>query len=221
VTQKVEVRRARAVRRPKPDQRFCGSLHARQDPGPLVLPTPRIVAEPDALESRVRPQIVDMPVGPFRAALMMGDAGPKASRAQSAPQINVEPALESQVAEPPDAYGHRMIQPKYQCVGAGLCSQHDVSDRFKVAGDSRTDSNAAPAAAGFVTVRLFVPSPHTSPEAECMRHPRFCRVYSTVFCGILRDSARQRELSCAGREGCGLPVAGIQLATEVSTRDPP
>jgi len=173
VTEKVKVRRARAVRRPKPDQRFSGPLHARQDPGPPVLATPHIVAEPDTLELSVRPQIVDMPVGPFRAALMVRDAGPQASRSQSAPQVNVEPAHQSQVAEFPDAHGHWAIQPKDQSVSAGLCSQHDVSDRFKVAGDSRTDSNAAPAAAGFVTVRLFVPSPHTSPEAECMRHPRF------------------------------------------------
>ena len=109
VTEKVEVRRAPAIRRPKPSQRFCDPLHARQDPGPLVLATPRTVAEPDTLELSVRPQVVDVPVGSWRSALMMGDAGPKASRSQSAPQVNVEPALQSQVAEFPDAHGHRMI----------------------------------------------------------------------------------------------------------------
>ena len=82
-----------------------------------------IVAEPDALDLRVRPDVVNMPVQPLRGPLMMPKTSAKASWAQSTTKVNLNPALQAHVAEPPDIDTHRLNTSKDKGVSAWLCSQ--------------------------------------------------------------------------------------------------
>jgi len=57
---------------------------------------------PHAVEPRVMPQVIDVPVRPRRYHRVMRDAGADASRSEGAAHIDVEPASKLKGSEFPD-----------------------------------------------------------------------------------------------------------------------
>lgn len=67
-----------------------------------MLPRFPVVAEPNLFQRRVEAEVVYVPVGMFGGAHVVSQPSPDASRPECAADIDVEPRLESQVAQPPD-----------------------------------------------------------------------------------------------------------------------
>jgi hypothetical protein len=67
-----------------------------------MLPTNRSVRIPDAVETRMEPQVINVPVRPLRPRPMVRHAGSHASRAQCTADINVETASQPKYAESPN-----------------------------------------------------------------------------------------------------------------------
>jgi hypothetical protein len=68
----------------------------------LVLPRTGVIAVPDLIGVGVRPEVVDMPVGAAARPQMVREPGTKAPRTMGAADIDVEPWLKLEFAEPPD-----------------------------------------------------------------------------------------------------------------------
>jgi len=69
---------------------------------PLVFATNRIVRIPDAVEPRMGPQVIDVPVRPRRNLPVVRDAAADASRPQGTADINVETSSQLEYAESPN-----------------------------------------------------------------------------------------------------------------------
>ena len=85
---------------------------------PLVFPCRTIVAVPDLFQSRVPPQVVNVPVRPDGHSQMVSESGADASATEGAADIHVETALEWQRAKPPDANDAIFFHKEHQSVRA-------------------------------------------------------------------------------------------------------
>jgi len=74
--------------------------------GPLMLATNRAVTIPDAVESRMGAQIINVPVRPLRHLPMVRHAGADASRPQGTANISVETSMQVEHAESPNLDQH-------------------------------------------------------------------------------------------------------------------
>ena len=63
-----------------------------------------VVAVPDLHQPGRRTQVVDVPVGPGGPREVVAEPGPHTSRAECAPDVDVEAAAELELPEPPDLY---------------------------------------------------------------------------------------------------------------------
>ena len=89
------MRYAPAVRRTESRKRNRSSAQGVDEAGPLMLTTNRIVRIPDALEPRMGPQVINVPVRPLRYPPMVRNSGADASWPQGTANINVETSSQS------------------------------------------------------------------------------------------------------------------------------
>jgi len=68
----------------------------------------------------VRPQVVNVPVGPAAWHQMMREPGAETARAVGAADVDVESWLEAQTAKPPDVDGRSGGRCEHEGVGSGL-----------------------------------------------------------------------------------------------------
>ena len=85
-----------------------------------MLPLHPAMAVPDLFKDRMLPEIVNVPVGTAGWLQVMREAGMDASGTQRTADIDVEPGLEPQLAEPPDPDEPTRSRRKHQGVCSGL-----------------------------------------------------------------------------------------------------
>ena len=91
-----------------------------------MLPWRPPMAVPDLFKDCVLPEVVNVPVGAAGRLHVMREPGTDASGAERTADIDVEPGLEPQFAEPPDPDGPTRCRRKHQdvCSRLGFYRRH-------------------------------------------------------------------------------------------------
>ncbi|SPE24713.1 hypothetical protein SBA2_210009 [Acidobacteriia bacterium SbA2] len=110
---------APAIRRAESRDRKGSSLERTNHARPVMLATDLAQGIPDALEPRVRAQVIDVPVRPPRYPPVVRDASTYPSRPEGAAHIYVEAASKLEGAEFPDSDQLASGTKEDQCVSAG------------------------------------------------------------------------------------------------------
>ena len=121
-------------------QRCLSARQLEQHARPLVFPAPRIVRVPDASQSGMQAQVIDVPVRPRRQLPVMRQARTDTAGTEGAANVHIPAGPQRQATQPPNAQAAGITRSQNEGVGSRVRGQATSSG---TAGYSESNTSLA------------------------------------------------------------------------------